>query len=289
LPRRDGDVPVAGVVLRRPMLEVHTIAAGGGSILDHDGRRLTVGPESAGANPGPQCYGRGGPPTLTDAALVAGLVDPQAFDPPLRAELVSLPDDAEAYLNLAVETMAQAAKQLGMSRGIDLRDHALVSYGGAAGQYAARVAERLEIATVLIHPCAAVLSAWGQCLARPEATAVAPLWSPLEGSWETLTKTLQELEDQLPDLGETLRTVELRHQGTDHPIELPMNGDDEEDIARAFQSAHRARYGFDRPELSLELVNARVRVRAPAPVPPSVEEDPRSHGDTRVIGPQLNS
>lgn len=286
IPRRDGDVLVAGVYLRRAMLEVETIAAGGGSILGHDGRRLHVGPESAGADPGPQCYGRGGPPTLTDAALAAGLIDPLAFDPPLRKDLVSLPGEPEAYLGLAEETMAQAVKRLGTSRGVDLRDHALVSYGGAAGQYAARVAQRLGISTVLVHPCAAVLSAWGQSLARPEATGVAPLWIPLVESRDALLDALGRLENGLPDLGETVRTVEVRHQGTDHPIEVPVGDGAEEELSRAFQAAHRVRYGFDRPELALEIVNARVRVRAHAPVPPSADEDPWSLGDMRVTGPQ---
>ncbi|MDP6944185.1 MAG: hydantoinase/oxoprolinase family protein, partial [Myxococcota bacterium] len=121
LPRREGDVEVAGVCLRRPMLEVETIAAGGGSILAHDGRRLTVGPASAGANPGPQCYGQGGPPTLTDAALALGLIEPTSFSPPLKVEAIQLPGAAADFIDIARESMAQAVRRLATSRGIDLR------------------------------------------------------------------------------------------------------------------------------------------------------------------------
>src|SRR5690606_16019386 len=106
LPRHEGDVRVAGVRLRRPMLEVETIAAGGGSVLWSDGLRLGVGPRSAGADPGPQCTGRGGPPTLTDAALALGLVDPLAFDPPLDPSRIDLPGSPEAFVTIAREAMA---------------------------------------------------------------------------------------------------------------------------------------------------------------------------------------
>jgi 5-oxoprolinase (ATP-hydrolysing) len=154
LPRREADVRVAGVRVRRAQLEVDTIAAGGGSILRRKGVQLSVGPDSAGADPGPACYGRGGPPTLTDACLVAGLIDPNAFFPPLDPSVVDLPGEAHEFLALARESMAAAVSGLATARGISLSDHALVAYGGAAGQHAAHVAERLGIRTVLFHPCA---------------------------------------------------------------------------------------------------------------------------------------
>ena len=286
LPRREGDVRVAGVRLRRPMLEVDTIAAGGGSILASDGRRLTVGPESAGAAPGPQCYGRGGPPTLTDAALAEGLVDPQAFEPPLDLDAVSLPGDAAEFLAIARESMAQAVRRLALARGVDLADHALVSYGGAAGQHAAEVARLLGIRTVLIHPCAAVLSAWGQAMAPREESAVRAMWLPLDApSWTATRAVLGDLERDLPPLGEVTATVELRYRGTDHAFEVPATASLER-VVSAFEAAHQQRFGFLRPGLSPEIVNARVRVSAPRPPLPPVEEDPWGVGDAHFEGPR---
>jgi len=314
LPRRSGDVPVAGVRLRRPMLEVETIAAGGGSIVSVADGKLSVGPRSAGADPGPACYGRGGPPTLTDAALLAGLLDPAAFHPPLDASRVSLPASPEEVLDLARETMAQAVRRLATARGVSLHDHALVAYGGAAGQHAAPVAERLGIRTVLVHPYAGVLSAVGQALARREESAVAPLWRPLdptpggdgEATWRALEEAWTALRARLPALGEALYSVELRYAGTDHALEVqlpPRRRDaspaDEERAAprldgaaraalvQGFRAAHRARFGFDRPGLELELVNARVRVRGEAPAPIPADDDPWGIGDATVAGPRL--
>ncbi|HEV8320965.1 MAG TPA: hydantoinase B/oxoprolinase family protein [Myxococcota bacterium] len=320
LPRREGEVRVAGVRLRRPMLEVETIAAGGGSILGDDGLRLTVGPTSAGAHPGPQCYGRGGPPTLTDAALVLGLIDPAAFDPPLDPAAVRLPGGAERaaeFVDLAREAMAQAVRRLATARGVDVADHALVAYGGAAGQHAAAVAARLGIDTVLVHPCASVLCAWGQALARPEETAVRALWRPLLDAWPALVAHWRALEAALPALGEVERTVELRHAGTDHALEVRApagvgddagtgsgagpgagagagTGDDAAAVTEglaalnaAFAAEHRLRFGFDRPGVPVEVVNVRVRVRmpAPAPPPPRAGGDPWGLGDAAPAGP----
>ena len=288
LPRREGDVRIAGVRLRRPMLEVETIAAGGGSILWTDGLRLGVGPESAGADPGPQCYGRGGPPTLTDAALAAGLVEPAAFDPPLDAEAVDLPGEAEAFLDVAREAMAAAVRRLATARGIDLADHALVAYGGAAGQHAAHVAERLEIGTVLVHPFASVLSAWGQALARREETAVRALWAPFPAAWDEVCAGWEGLSDALPDLGEAERSVELRHTGTDHPLEIRVEAGADPDAVRVdFLAEHRRRYGFDRPGQAIEVFNVRVRARAPAPEAPPAPPDPWGIGAETVRGPRL--
>ena len=272
LPRREGDVRVAGVRLRRPMLEVETIAAGGGSILTCDGLRLSVGPASAGAHPGPACYGRGGPPTLTDAALVAGLVDPDAFSPALDASAVELPGEAEAFLEVAREAMARAVRRLATARGVDLADHALVSFGGAAGQHAAWVARRLGIGTVLVHPCASVLSAWGQQLARAEERGVAAVWASLDEGWAAVERAWVRLEQELGLEGEVERSVELRYAGTDQPLELEAATPDE--ARRAFRDQHRVRFGFDRPEQALEIVNARVRIVAPrGGEPGSVEPD----------------
>lgn len=286
LPRREGLLEVAGVRLRRPMLEVDTIAAGGGSVLSDDGLRLSVGPRSAGADPGPQCYGRGGPPTLTDAALAAGLVDPDAFSPPLRPDHVDLPGPAQAFLAVAREAMAAAVRRLATARGVDLHDHALVAYGGAAGQHAAGVAARLGIDTVLVHPLAGVLSAWGQSLARRAEQAVHPVWAPLEQAWADVDPLVLHLEAGLPDLGVVLHEIDLRPRGTDHALTLTLQpGDDLPRIRARFVAAHRERYGFDRADAALELVNVRVRVLAPAPEAPAPEDDPWGLGDRPVVGP----
>src|SRR5690606_3455606 len=138
--------------------------------------RLRVGPESAGAHPGPQCYGRGGPPTVTDAAVLLDLVDPNAFDPPLDRSRIDLPAAAEDVLTVAREAMAHAVRTLAERDGTELGEHALVAYGGAAGQHAAAVAERLGVDTVLVHPLAAVLCAWGQLAATRGDSRRAPIW-----------------------------------------------------------------------------------------------------------------
>lgn len=288
LPRREEPMEVAGVRLRRPILEVHTIAAGGGSVLSRQGGRLHVGPESAGADPGPQCYGRGGPPTVTDAALSAGLVDPQAFDPPLRPDLVDLPGEAEDYLELARERMASAVRRIADARGIDLSDHALVSYGGAAGQHAAEVAGKLGIRTVLIHPFAAVLSAWGQALARPEEEAIEACWAPLHEIWPELRDRLDTLHRTLPSLPSRTDLVELRSPGTDHALLLTLSSDNGvQDLIRSFREEHLRRYGFVPEQHALEVVNLRVRVHGEAAEPPVAEIDPWDLGDHRRPGPAV--
>ncbi len=283
LPRREGIVQVAGVRLRRPMLEVETIAAGGGSILANDGLHLQVGPGSAGADPGPACYGRGGPQTLTDAALAVGLVDPEAFDPPLDVGRVDLPGEAQEFLEIARESMAAAVRRLATARGIDLEDHALVAYGGAAGQHAAAVAEKLGIQAVLVHPCAGVLCAWGQSLARREAADVLPIWQNLDTAWPAVESAWSALQGELPPLGESVATVELRHAGTDHAVEVEAQT---ADAAReAFAREHRRRFGFDRPGASVEVVNARFRVWAPQPVSPVPQGNPFGIGKAEREGP----
>ena len=282
LPRREDEVRVAGVRLRRPMLEVETIAAGGGSILAFDGLRYRVGPASAGADPGPACWGRGGPPTLTDAALALGLIDPLAFDPPLRPE--PLPGPPEAFVDIAREAMAQAVRRIATARGISLHDHALVSYGGAAGQHAAEVAARLGISVVLIHPCASLLSAWGQSLARREERAARPIWRALDEAWPAVEAAWAELRASLPELGAWKFSLELRYRGTDHAIELEASGP--EQAAERFALEHRRRYGFDR-EGRLEVVNALARSLAPAPTPPRADSDPWNLGDRVLSGPAL--
>ena len=200
LERRD-KANVAGAKLRSPMLDVETVAAGGGSILAFDGMRARVGPGSAGANPGPAAYGRGGPATVTDANLVLGRLDPAYFpsifgvsaDAPLNVEaarqalndlaaamgLPSAETAAEGFIAVAVEHTAQAIRRISTERGFDPRDHALVAFGGAAGQIACDVADALGMTTVLSPRPASLLSAWGIGQARVRALRQAGLEAPL--------------------------------------------------------------------------------------------------------------
>jgi 5-oxoprolinase (ATP-hydrolysing) len=285
IPRVEGHVAVAGVRLSRPILEVETIAAGGGSVLTNDGFRLGVGPESAGADPGPQCYGKGGPPTLTDAALALGLVDEGSFEPPLDASAVRIPGDPQEFVDIAREAMAAAVRKIATGRGVDLADHALVAYGGAAGQHAAAVAGRLGINTVLVHPLAAGLSAFGQTFAREEYSAVRPVWEPLETAWDHLERLWGALQDELPKVDSVERSLDLRYSGTDHAIQV--SGSDAAAVKAGFEEQHQRRYGFLRPGAILEVVNARVRVRGPVPEAVTVDADPWGLEGREVIGPSL--
>ncbi len=281
LPRLRGDVAVAGVYLRRPMLEVETIAAGGGSILSFDGTRLRVGPASAGAVPGPQCYGRGGPPTLTDAALALGLVDANAFDPPLDASRIELPGDAAELVELAREAMARAVRRIASARGIDVRELALVSYGGAAGQHAAGVAERLAMHTVLVHPFAAALSAWGQSLAREEHLAVRALWLAVDEVLCDLDDLAEELFSELPPLDDRELLFDLRYRGTDAVLSVPANLD----APDRFHERHRILHGYAEEDAPLEVVNLRARVRGPLIEVDEPDDDPWGLGDRVLTGP----
>ncbi len=191
------ETEVAGVRLRAPMMAINTVAAGGGSILHFDGARLRVGPDSAGADPGPACYRRGGPLTVTDANVCVGKIQPAHFpaifgpdgDQPLDAAIVrekfaALADEiarrdrpsrrrrasvAEGFLRIAVANMANAIKQVSVQKGHDATRFALACFGGAGGQHACLVADELGMETVLIHPLAGVLSAYGMGLADQTA------------------------------------------------------------------------------------------------------------------------
>ncbi|MFT7581985.1 MAG: 5-oxoprolinase (ATP-hydrolyzing), partial [Myxococcota bacterium] len=287
LPRRDGTHIVAGVRLSRPVLEVETIAAGGGSVLAHDGLQLTVGPASAGADPGPQAYGLGGPPTLTDAALIAGLIDPARFPLPLDLAAIALPGDAEAFLTVARDAMAHAIQRLATARGVDVADHALVAYGGASGQHAVFVAERLGIGTVLVHPCASVLCAWGQAMARREETAMMPLWSPLTDGLATARQHAAALLERLDPLDEQRLTLALRPLGTDATISVAVEPDDRPaDLAARYATLHQRRYGVALGDAVLEIAHVRVRTRAHRLPLDIAATDPWKLGTQRILGPK---
>uniref|UniRef100_UPI0025F6CDFF hydantoinase/oxoprolinase family protein n=1 Tax=uncultured Phenylobacterium sp. TaxID=349273 RepID=UPI0025F6CDFF len=244
LERRD-TARVAGVKLRSPMLDVETVAAGGGSILSFDGMRARAGPASAGADPGPACYGRGGPAAVTDANLALGRLDPRFFpavfgptgdaalDPAAsRSRLAALAAEmgttlevaAEGFVAVAVEQMAQAVRRISTERGFDPREHALVAFGGAAGQVACQTAEALGVEAVLCPRYGSVLSAWGIGQARVTARRQAGVEAPLNAAGvaraevvlaELEALTRRDMAAQGAEAGEVRRTLRLRYDGAD--------------------------------------------------------------------------
>ncbi|WP_031525033.1 hydantoinase B/oxoprolinase family protein [Streptomyces sp. NRRL F-5123] len=295
---------IAGVRLRAPMLDIHTVAAGGGSVLHFAGGRYRVGPDSAGAVPGPVCYRLDGPLTVTDANVMLGRVQPDHFpkvfgpdgDLPLDADAVRLRfaelarrirhdsgDDrspeqvAEGYLRVAVTNIANAVKRISVQKGRDVTEYVLTTFGGAGGQHACAVADALGIRTVLVPPHAGVLSALGIGLADVTAMRERSVELPLaDGSMSLIRSVAGSLEaaarDELRDEGvdtEQILVVHramLRYEGTDtaHPVELA----DADSMRRAFEAEHRARYSFllDRP-LAVESLSVEARCRTPWTAP----------------------
>ncbi|MBL6457340.1 hydantoinase B/oxoprolinase family protein [Belnapia sp. T6] len=275
---------VAGVRMRAPMMAINTVAAGGGSILQFDGARYRVGPESAGAVPGPACYRRGGPLTVTDANVMVGKIQPHHFpaifgpngDQPLDAEVVrekfaalaaeigaatgETPEPravAEGFLRVAVANMANAIKQVSIQKGHDVTRHALQCFGGAGGQHACLVADELGMETVFIHPFAGVLSAYGMGLADQTVIREAAVEGPLSAAgMDGLARTLdslaaegrEELLRQGAEAGRiaAARRLHLRYAGTDSFLPVPFGT--HEAVVAAFTTAHRQRFGFATPE-----------------------------------------
>ncbi|MFJ3545577.1 hydantoinase B/oxoprolinase family protein [Streptomyces rubiginosohelvolus] len=282
---RELGTQVAGVRMRAPMMSIHTVAAGGGSVLHFDGSRYRVGPDSAGADPGPACYRRGGPLTVTDANVMLGRVQPAHFpavfgadgDLPLDADRVReafteladevgratgrRPDEAEVaagFLEIAVLNMANAVKKISVQRGHDVTRYALTGFGGAGGQHVCAVADALGIDTVLVPPLAGVLSAYGIGLADATAMREQSVEEQLDAACrERVERLCAELADRtrealradgVPDSAITTRArILLRYAGTD--AALPVDPDTEAAMAEAFAAAHRARFGFtmDKP------------------------------------------
>ncbi|HSV03735.1 MAG TPA: hydantoinase B/oxoprolinase family protein [Phenylobacterium sp.] len=303
LERRD-QARVAGVKLRSPMLDVETVAAGGGSILSFDGDRARAGPASAGADPGPACYGRGGPATVTDANLVLGRLEPLAFPPvfgpdgdaPLdaeaaRARLAELaramgaesPEAAaEGFLAVAVEQMAQAVRRISTERGFDPRRHALVAFGGAAGQVACQTAEALGVSEVLCPRYASVLSAWGIGQAEVTALRQAGLEAPLDAAGLARAEALladvaatacAALAEQGAEPHEVRRTLRLRYDGADAELPVPLSG--AAAAQAAFEDAHRRLFGFVEPQRRV-LIAAVEAEAVSVPSAPAGEGGPRS-------------
>ncbi|MGR8948997.1 MAG: hydantoinase B/oxoprolinase family protein [Gammaproteobacteria bacterium] len=292
------DTKVAGVRMRVPIMRIHTVAAGGGSILQFDGMRQTVGPQSAGAVPGPACYRRGGPLTVTDCQVMLGRLVPEYFpsvfgphanetlDTAVVAEkFAGLADEinsttgtdknaadvAAGFLQIAIENMANAIKEISVQRGYDVTRYTLCSFGGAGGQHACAVADALGMKRVYLHPFAGVLSAFGMGLAALRALREQALELPLDStSWNAVTDTFEILSDEacaeLSAQGvgrgdiDIARRVHVKPRGSDSSIELPMA--DVDALKRHFASAYLERYGF---KVSVEdLIVEAVAVEAVA-------------------------
>ncbi|HWT12866.1 MAG TPA: hydantoinase B/oxoprolinase family protein [Allosphingosinicella sp.] len=260
---RTSERAVAGVRVRAPMLEIHTVAAGGGSICHFDGSRFRVGPDSAGAVPGPACYRRGGPLTITDCNVVLGKIRSEHFphvfgpggDQPIDAEAslercrevadragLAPRQAAEGFIRIAVDNMANAIKQISIARGHDVTRYTLQCFGGAGGQHACLVADSLGIECVMVHPLAGVLSAYGMGLAdmvelRQRTLAGADLAEVLG---ELEVEAAGALRRQGVEAPELRRRAALRYEGSDTALEVELS----EGMEAAFEAAHRSRFGF---------------------------------------------
>jgi 5-oxoprolinase (ATP-hydrolysing) len=275
---------VAGVRMRAPMMQIHTVAAGGGSILHFDGARYRVGPDSAGANPGPACYRRGGPLTVTDANVMLGKIQPDFFpkvfgpngDEPLdaaivRAKFAALADEIRArtgnarkpaevaagFVTIAVENMANAIKEISIQRGYDVTEYTLQCFGGAGGQHACLVADALGMTRIFIHPFAGVLSAYGMGLAdvralRGKAVEARLDAAALPGIAETLDALDEDARQELLAQGigaanvEVIRRVHVKIEGTDTALVVEFGTLAQ--VSERFDAAHRQRFGFVVPD-----------------------------------------
>jgi len=276
------ETEVAGVRMRAPMMLIHTVAAGGGSILHFDGARFRVGPDSAGANPGPKCYRRGGPLAVTDANVMVGkLIQdffPKIFGPqqnqPLDADAVrvafaamakeigdgrSSEQVADGFIKIAVENMANAIKKISVQRGYDVTRYALNCFGGAGGQHACLVADALGMESVLIHPLSSLLSAYGMGLADIRSVRQQAIEEPFG---DKARKTLQSVSrrlaratiDEVTGQGVARSKIALhvrahiRYAGTDTPLIVDAGRDAKlaslQSMKSAFERAHKAQFGF---------------------------------------------
>ena len=290
------ETEVAGVRLRTPMMAIHTVAAGGGSILHYDGARFRVGPDSAGAVPGPKAYRGGGPLTVTDANVMVGKLRPDLFpkifgpdgDQPLddvavREAFAALaretgrtPEDvADGFIRIAVENMANAIKKISVAKGYDARSYALNCFGGAGGQHACLVADALGMSTVMIHPLSSLLSAYGMKLATLRSVRQKAVGLPLD---ETVLIDLQNLSGDLGGLtaldiavqgGQNIHVetkVHLRYDGSDTALAVPVSSLDE--MTAAFTATHARQFGFGFEGRALIVESMEVEASSAAHNPP---------------------
>ncbi len=288
------ETQVAGVRMRAPMMSIHTVAAGGGSLLQFDGARLRVGPQSAGANPGPASYRRGGPLATTDANVLLGKIQPAWFpqvfgpgaDEPLDRDGVvakfsalaqevraatgreATPESlAEGFLQIAIQNMANAIKRISVARGYDVTQYTLQCFGGAGGQHACGVADALGMTRVFVHPLAGVLSAYGMGLADQIAMREASIEQPLSAdglaaAHAVLAQLATAATDEVAAQGVPREAIELRQQlhlryaGTDTALAVPLG--DELSLRAAFEAGYRQRFAFLMPGRALVIEAASV-------------------------------
>ncbi|WP_147127217.1 hydantoinase B/oxoprolinase family protein [Shimia ponticola] len=306
---RTFETEVAGVRMRAPMMEIHTVAAGGGSICTYRDGRLQVGPESAGADPGPACYRRGGPLTVTDCNVMLGKLNPDHFpnvfgpggDEPLDvdvvrakfselgAELGMEPEAlAQGFLKIAVDNMANAIKKISVERGHDVSRYTLQCFGGAGGQHACLVAEALGMKRVMLHPFAGVLSAYGMGLADiralKEETFDGPL-SILEAARDRLDALAHDAGAEVAAQGarqiDYIRTAHLLYEGQHQSLEIAFGT--EARMKDAFEAAHMARFGFISPERTIcfEMLAAEAVGRS-GEAPSRQMTDGHGQSDTQI-------
>ncbi|MFD1159852.1 hydantoinase B/oxoprolinase family protein [Roseovarius aestuarii] len=312
---RSFETEVAGVRMRAPMMDIHTVAAGGGSICKFEDGRFQVGPESAGADPGPACYRRGGPLAVTDCNVMLGKLNPDHFphvfgpegDQPLDVDVVrekfaalsrdvaaetgeeerSPEDMAEGFLRIAVDNMANAIKKISVQRGHDVTGYTLQCFGGAGGQHACLVADALGMTKVLIHPHAGVLSAYGMGLAEIRALREVQMDAPLDvvdQAERALDRIADEARAEVAGQGieniTILRRAHLRYDGSHQPLDVGFGAPDQ--MQADFEAAHKQRFGFHSPErailfdmLSVEAIGQTGQ--APSPALPSGDGQPVAH------------
>jgi 5-oxoprolinase (ATP-hydrolysing) len=303
------ETQVAGVRMRAPMMSIHTVAAGGGSILHFDGSRYRVGPDSAGANPGPASYRRGGPLAVTDCNLMLGKIQPAYFPrlfgddgrQALDYDTVSkqfkemsyrigeaagkrpAPEQvAEGFIRIAVGNMANAIKQISVQRGHDVTEYTLTSFGGAGGQHACLVADALGMKTVFVHTLAGVMSAYGMGLADQAAMREAAVELRLADiTMEALGQRQYELGEGVrqellaqgvaPERITLVRRVHLRYEGTDSAIIVLF--DDAEGMKRQFEAAYKKRFSFLMPSKALVVEAVSVEAIGASGAPAEVVEE----------------
>ena len=285
---RSFETEVAGVRMRAPMMSIHTVAAGGGSILSYRDGRMQVGPESAGANPGPAAYRRGGPLTVTDCNVLLGKLQPCQFpsvfgpnaDQPLDAAVVhekfaqlkseigtdkSIEDIATGFLRIAVENMANAIKKISVQRGYDVTKYTMNCFGGAGGQHACLVADTLGMQSVFVHPFAGVLSAFGMGLADVRSIQEHQFAGPIDAQPEAqaaLAKITAKAEAEVRAQGiaradiSTITNAHIRTDGSHQTLAVPFGTP--KDMTESFLAAHNTRFGFvpENANLIIDLLTA---------------------------------
>ncbi|MBN2163903.1 MAG: hydantoinase B/oxoprolinase family protein [Pontiellaceae bacterium] len=303
---REFETKKAGVRIVAPMLAIETVAAGGGSLCGFDGVKLHVGPQSAGADPGPACYGRGGPLTVTDINLYLGRIIPSRFPFPLDrnavesrlqelcAEIAASPlgkrytsvELAEGFRQIANANMVRAIRSISVAKGYDPADYALVTFGGAGAQHACEIARALGMQRILIHPFAGILSAYGIGLADVrrfrEHSVLAPcLPETLSGLESVFLEMENAARDEVrregiaeADIAPAIRSLDMRYVGVDTTINVSSDGD----YVAKYEQLHRRLYGYIHEGRGIEIVAARIEVigRTPDPIEPADKPEPRT-------------